>query len=52
MVESLENEMIESTLERTCNNIMKSSQILGLTRKGLKDKMKRYGITTDRDGAV
>jgi transcriptional regulator with GAF, ATPase, and Fis domain len=52
MVEKLEKEMIESTLERTGNNIMKSSQILGLTRKGLKDKMKRYGIATDRDGTV
>ncbi|HEQ98138.1 MAG TPA: GAF domain-containing protein [candidate division Zixibacteria bacterium] len=49
MVEKLEKEMIESTLERTGNNIMKSSQILGLTRKGLKDKIKRYGISTDRD---
>jgi transcriptional regulator with PAS, ATPase and Fis domain len=47
MVEKLEKEMIESTLERTGNNIMKSSQILGLTRKGLKDKMKRYGIMPD-----
>jgi transcriptional regulator with GAF, ATPase, and Fis domain len=47
VVGRIEKDMIVATLKRTSNNIMQSSRILGLTRKGLKDKMKRYGIGTD-----
>ncbi len=43
-VESLEKDIIVSALEQNDNNIQKSSRVLGLTRKGLKDKMRRYGI--------
>jgi len=43
-VEHLEREMITDALSATNGNILKSSQILGLTRKGLKDKMARYAI--------
>jgi len=46
-VESLERQMITETLIKNANNIQKSSRILGLTRKGLKDKMKRYQIEID-----
>jgi DNA-binding NtrC family response regulator len=44
-VEKLEHEMIVKTLQETGGNIQKSSRLLGLTRKGLKDKMARYGIS-------
>ncbi len=44
-VEALEAEMIARTLRDTGGNIQKSARVLGLTRKGLKDKMSRYGIT-------
>jgi len=43
-VERVEREMIADTLASTGGNILKSSQILGLTRKGLKDKLTRYGL--------
>lgn len=44
IVEEVEREVITETLSATDGNILKSSQMLGLTRKGLKDKMTRYGI--------
>jgi transcriptional regulator with GAF, ATPase, and Fis domain len=44
VVEQVEREMIADTLAATDGNILKSSQLLGLTRKGLKDKLARYGI--------
>lgn len=46
-VESLEISMIKQMLQETGGNIMQTSNRLGLTRKGLKDKMDRYGITSD-----
>jgi transcriptional regulator with GAF, ATPase, and Fis domain len=48
-VESLEKDIITSTLKENDNNIQKSSRILGLTRKGLKDKMRRYGIGPEKE---
>jgi transcriptional regulator with GAF, ATPase, and Fis domain len=51
-VEKLESEMIRAALDKTSGNIMKSSQILGLTRKGLKDKMNRYGIAFNKDDSA
>jgi serine/threonine-protein kinase PknK len=44
IVEQVEREAITDTLAATGGNILKSSELLGLTRKGLKDKMSRYGI--------
>jgi Nif-specific regulatory protein len=44
VVEQVEREMISDTLTATQGNILKSSQLLGLTRKGLKDKLARFGI--------
>lgn len=43
-VERVERELIANTLNQNNGNILKSSRLLGLTRKGLKDKMARYGI--------
>ncbi|UCC79549.1 MAG: sigma-54-dependent Fis family transcriptional regulator, partial [Candidatus Zixiibacteriota bacterium] len=43
-VERIEKEVISSSLVENDWNILQTSQHLGLTRKGLKDKMARYGI--------
>jgi Nif-specific regulatory protein len=48
VIESVEREMIIETLTTTGGNILKSSQLLGLTRKGLKDKLNRYHIDPKR----
>jgi DNA-binding NtrC family response regulator len=48
-VEKLEQEMIVRTLKETKGNIQKSSRFLGLTRKGLKDKINRYGLSVQDD---
>lgn len=48
-VEKVEREMIHNALKKTSNNILQSAKLLGLTRKGLKDKMKRYGISVEID---
>ena len=44
VVERVERELITRTLSETDGNILKTARLLGLTRKGLKDKMARYGI--------
>ncbi|MEW6051119.1 MAG: sigma-54-dependent Fis family transcriptional regulator [Candidatus Zixiibacteriota bacterium] len=44
VVERVEREMIAQTLKEHEGNIMQTAEALGLTRKGLKDKMDRYGI--------
>jgi len=46
-VENVEREMIARVLDDNEGNIQRSSRELGLTRKGLKDKMSRYGIKAD-----
>jgi transcriptional regulator with GAF, ATPase, and Fis domain len=46
-VEDVERDMIARALRDTHGNILQSSRLLGLTRKGLKDKMARYGIRAD-----
>ena len=43
-VEKVERDLIVSTLAEYKGNILQTSKVLGLTRKGLKDKMGRYGI--------
>jgi len=48
-VEQVEREMILRTLRETEGNILQSSRLLGLTRKGLKDKMARYGLSVAED---
>jgi transcriptional regulator with PAS, ATPase and Fis domain len=49
IVENIEKEIIASALAENDNNILRTSKILGLTRKGLKDKMARYGIATKEE---
>ncbi len=46
-VNKLEIDLIKRMLAETDGNILKSSKLLGLTRKGLKDKIARYGITSE-----
>jgi len=48
-VERIEKEVISSCLSENDWNILQTSQQLGLTRKGLKDKMARYGIKKPED---
>jgi transcriptional regulator with GAF, ATPase, and Fis domain len=43
-IEKVEKDIISSSLLENDWNILQTSQQLGLTRKGLKDKMARYGI--------
>jgi Nif-specific regulatory protein len=49
IVEKVEKDIITATLTKNKGNILRTSKILGLTRKGLKDKMSRYGITADNE---
>jgi len=49
VVERVERDLLVSTLNQTDGNILKTSKILGLTRKGLKDKLARYGISAKKD---
>jgi transcriptional regulator with GAF, ATPase, and Fis domain len=44
-VEELERRMIVDALERTRNNQQQASRLLGLSRQGLINKIKRYAIT-------
>jgi DNA-binding NtrC family response regulator len=50
-VEQLERSMIASALAEQGGNIMRTAEALGLTRKGLKDKMVRYGLKAGSDSA-
>ena len=45
VVEAIEKDLIIRALREQQGNIMHSAESLGLTRKGLRDKMARYGIT-------
>jgi DNA-binding NtrC family response regulator len=44
-VKELERQMIVDALEQTRNNRQQDSRLLGLSRQGLIDKIKRYAIT-------
>lgn len=45
LTEDIERSVITATLEENEGNILRTSKILDLTRKGLKDKMNRFGIS-------
>jgi len=45
-VEELERQMIVDTLRATGNNQQKAAQSLGLSRQGLINKLKRYGLNS------
>jgi len=47
-VETVERQLIISTLDRTRGNISESARVLGLTRRGLYLKMRRLGL----EGAI
>jgi DNA-binding NtrC family response regulator len=49
IVEEVERELISATLKENNGNILRSSAVLGLTRKGLKEKMARYEISAGKD---
>jgi transcriptional regulator with PAS, ATPase and Fis domain len=44
VVEKLEQSLIAAALREHKGNLVRTSEALGLTRKGLKDKMSRYGM--------
>jgi DNA-binding NtrC family response regulator len=43
-IEELERDMIAEALQSTKNNQQQAARILGLSRQGLINKMKRYGF--------
>lgn len=45
VVDQVERDLIARTLHEQHGNILRSAEALGLTRKGLRDKIARYGIT-------
>ncbi|UCE23566.1 MAG: sigma 54-interacting transcriptional regulator [Candidatus Zixiibacteriota bacterium] len=47
ITEKVERDVISAALIENRGNILKTSKVLGLTRKGLKDKMTRYGISAE-----
>ncbi|MCP4706869.1 MAG: GAF domain-containing protein [candidate division Zixibacteria bacterium] len=49
VVENVEKDIISATLLENNGNIMRTSKILGLTRKGLKDKISRYDIKFEKE---
>jgi len=49
IVERIEKQVICATLKEYKGNILQVSKVLGLTRKGLKDKITRYQITEYKD---
>lgn len=46
-IDVFEKECIEATLKLTGNNRAAAAKVLGLSRQGLYDKLRRYGITSD-----
>lgn len=49
VVERIEIDLITAALKSNEGNILRTSEQLGLTRKGLRDKMARYNISTTED---
>jgi Nif-specific regulatory protein len=47
IIEKVESDIIASTLRQQKGNILQTSKILGLTRKGLKNKISRYNISLE-----
>jgi len=47
-VQQLEKQLISETLEKCNHNQKQAAQLLGVSRQGLINKMKRYKITTNR----
>jgi two-component system response regulator HydG len=49
--EQFERQYIVKALERTKDNKTEAAKLLGLSRKALWEKCKRYGITKDTNGS-
>jgi len=49
VVEKIERSMIGAALREHDGNLVRTSEALGLTRKGLKDKMTRYGMREETE---
>jgi DNA-binding NtrC family response regulator len=49
IVARVESDIIRAALNENKWNILKTSEALGLTRKGLRDKIARYRISQDED---
>jgi transcriptional regulator with PAS, ATPase and Fis domain len=47
MVERVEEDVVRAALKQHKGNIMQTAKALGLTRKGLKNKIARYKIDLD-----
>jgi len=47
-MEAVERRLIENALEKNGNSLKDTYEALGISRKTLYDKMRRYGITVDR----
>ena len=50
-VEALERRMISEALERCGHNQLKAAKSLGISRQGLLNKLKRFGLSRRRDPA-
>ena len=50
-VEALETAVIAETMAQTAGNISRAADLLGLSRVGLRSKLKRYGLAFDGDDA-
>lgn len=48
VIETTERKLITAALAENKHNILQTAKDLGLTRKGLKDKMTRYGIASNQ----
>jgi Nif-specific regulatory protein len=49
IVEKVEIDVLGAALQANSGNILRTAEQLGLTRKGLRDKMNRYGISFDSE---
>jgi DNA-binding NtrC family response regulator len=47
-VEQIEREIIQEALGRADGNISETARVLGLTRRGLYNKLRRYGLDATR----
>ncbi|MEW5692432.1 MAG: sigma-54 dependent transcriptional regulator [Candidatus Hydrogenedentota bacterium] len=45
-IEEMEKRLIKATLEETDGKIIKAAEILGITRKTLREKLKKFGLYT------
>jgi len=49
ITEKIEKDVIQKTIIEYQGNILQTANVLGLSRKGLRDKMSRYNISISKD---